>query len=64
MKEFLEPAINIIRSWIAFVYGPARTYGTVPETLHNFVGFEVFTVVVMKSIIFWDMTPCSPLCFN
>jgi hypothetical protein len=20
--------------------------------------------VVMKSIIFWDMTPCSPLCVN
>jgi hypothetical protein len=24
------------------------------------VGFEVFTAVVLKSIIFWDMTPCSP----
>jgi hypothetical protein len=24
------------------------------------VGFEVFTAAVMKSIIFWDMTPCSP----
>jgi hypothetical protein len=30
----------------------------------NSVGFEVFTAVVMKSIIFWDMTPCSPLSFN
>jgi hypothetical protein len=29
-----------------------------------FVGFEVFTAVVMKSIIFWDMTPCSPSSFN
>jgi hypothetical protein len=29
--------------------------------LINCVGFEVFTSVVMKSIIFWDMTPCSPL---
>jgi hypothetical protein len=28
------------------------------------VGFEVFTAVVMKSIVFWDMTPCSPLSFN
>jgi hypothetical protein len=28
------------------------------------VGFEVFTAVVMKSIIFWDMTPCSLLGFN
>jgi hypothetical protein len=26
-------------------------------------GFEVFTAVVMKSIIFRDMTPCSPLGF-
>jgi hypothetical protein len=25
------------------------------------VGFEVFTAVVMKSIIFWDMTP-PPAC--
>jgi hypothetical protein len=22
-------------------------------------GFEVFTAVVLKSIIIWDMTPCS-----
>jgi hypothetical protein len=28
------------------------------------VGFEVFAAVVMKSIILWDMTPCSPLSFN
>jgi hypothetical protein len=26
-----------------------------------FVGFEVFTAVVLKSIVFWDMTPCSAL---
>jgi hypothetical protein len=24
------------------------------------VGFEVFTAVVTKSTIFWDITPCSP----
>jgi hypothetical protein len=30
----------------------------------NYPGFEVFTAVVMKSIIFWDMTPCSLLSFN
>jgi hypothetical protein len=29
-----------------------------------YVGFEVFTPVVLKGIIFWDMTPCSPLSFN
>jgi hypothetical protein len=28
------------------------------------VGFEVVTVVVMKSIIFWDITPCSLLKVN
>jgi hypothetical protein len=25
----------------------------------NYVGFEVFTAVVRKSIIVWDVTPCS-----
>jgi hypothetical protein len=24
------------------------------------VGFEVFTAVVMKIVIFWDIAPCSP----
>jgi hypothetical protein len=28
------------------------------------VGFEVLTAVAMKSIIFWDITPCSPLKFD
>jgi hypothetical protein len=28
------------------------------------VGFEVLTAVVMKSINFWDITPCSPLRVN
>jgi hypothetical protein len=23
-------------------------------------GFEVFIAVVMKSIFFWDVTPCDP----
>jgi hypothetical protein len=27
-------------------------------------GFEVFTAVVMKNSICWDMTPCSPLKVN
>jgi hypothetical protein len=31
---------------------------------YNPVGFEVFTAVVMKSIIFWDMAPCSTLSCN
>jgi hypothetical protein len=28
------------------------------------VEFEVLTAVVMKSSIFWDTTPCSPLKVN
>jgi hypothetical protein len=37
-----------------------------PSLLSNiFYGrFEVFTAVVMKSIIFWDVTPCSPSSFS
>jgi hypothetical protein len=31
---------------------------------HNYVGVEAFTAVVMKSIIFWDVTPCSLLRCN
>jgi hypothetical protein len=30
----------------------------------GFVEFEVITAVVMKSIIFWDMAPRSPLSVN
>jgi hypothetical protein len=30
----------------------------------HFVEFEVLTAVVMKSTIFWDITPCSPLRVN
>jgi hypothetical protein len=28
------------------------------------VGFEVLTAVIMRSSIFWDITPCSPLSVN
>jgi hypothetical protein len=31
---------------------------------YDIVGFEVLTAVVMKSTIFWDITPCSPLSVN
>jgi hypothetical protein len=27
----------------------------------KYAGFEILTAVVMKSTIFWDITPCSPL---
>jgi hypothetical protein len=28
---------------------------------YSFVGFEVLTEVVVKSTVFWDRTPCSPM---
>jgi hypothetical protein len=31
-------------------------------TIH--VGFEVLTAVIMKSTIFWNITPCIPLSVN
>jgi hypothetical protein len=34
------------------------------DELDGIVGFDVFTAVDMKSFIFWDMTPCSPLSFD
>jgi hypothetical protein len=34
------------------------------KSIGKFVPFEVFTAVVMKSIVFWNMTPCSPLSVN
>jgi hypothetical protein len=34
------------------------------KPISRYVGFEVFTAVVMKSIILWDITPCSPSSFN
>jgi hypothetical protein len=30
----------------------------------SIVGFKVLTAVVMKSTIFWDTMPCSPLKVN
>jgi hypothetical protein len=32
--------------------------------LQQYVGFEVITAVVMKSSVFWDITPCGPLKVN
>jgi hypothetical protein len=34
------------------------------QIIPKLVGFEVLTAVVMKSSIFWDITPCSPLKVN
>jgi hypothetical protein len=34
------------------------------KNMWSFVGFEVLTVVVMKSSVFWYITPCGPLKVN
>jgi hypothetical protein len=34
------------------------------HTIRHYVGFEVLTTVVMKTAVFWDITPCSPLKVN
>jgi hypothetical protein len=45
---------------------PPQNCDFLKNSIDNFdnVGFEVLTVVVMKSTIFWDITPCSPLSVN
>jgi hypothetical protein len=40
----------------------AKSYIPEDKTLH--VGFEALTAVVLKSTIFWDITPCRPLKVN
>jgi hypothetical protein len=46
------------------VFMARRNVFPVRYKLNFYVGFEVFTAVIMKSLIFWDMRPCSPLSFN
>jgi hypothetical protein len=39
----------------------ARFAGLTAVNMKMVAGFEVLTAVAMKSTIFWDITPCSPL---
>jgi hypothetical protein len=66
---------DVMSEFIVTIRGSRPTYcscinghsGTIPpaiytrETNRNHVGFEFLTAVVIKSSIFWDITPCSPL---
>jgi hypothetical protein len=54
-------------------WGPLLTASTPsPTTIHKrvsfeqllYIGFEALTAVVMKSSIFWDITPCSQFKVN
>jgi hypothetical protein len=46
---------------LTYTYATRESFVMVKKTV---VGFGVFTAVVLKSTIFWDMTPCSPLSYN
>jgi hypothetical protein len=60
--EVLTPAtIRISTFWVVTPSNLVELQQRFGATYRLYVGFEVFTEVVMKSIIFWDMTPCSPL---
>jgi hypothetical protein len=43
---------------------PWNNYKKIRELLHMYVGYEVLTAVIMNSLDFWDMTPCSLLKYN
>jgi hypothetical protein len=46
---------------ITILYIFLLSCATCPANLILLVRFEVLTAVVMKSTIFWDITPCDPL---
>jgi hypothetical protein len=41
-----------------------NTFQNFDGTFYTHLGFEAITAVVMKSSIFWDITPCSLLKVN
>jgi hypothetical protein len=54
---------NICLEWLR-KSAKISQYSRCTDLGSNRSGFEVLTAVIMKSTIFWDMTPCSPLKFN
>jgi hypothetical protein len=55
--DVLLALAHSLQTWTCGVVGRAMTYA-------HYIGFEVLTAVVMKSSIFWDITPCSLLKVN
>jgi hypothetical protein len=51
-----------VQKCIASVYNCAVMFPNFDRNFNS--GFELLTAVVMKSTIFWDITPCSPLSVN
>jgi hypothetical protein len=60
--------METIETWVSLCRGIVKAITSVEYTriqlCSNPAEFEVLTAVVMKSIILWDITPCSPLSFN
>jgi hypothetical protein len=60
----VSPTPNFIVFYAVRVLSKERRRLVFSQNFMFYVGFEVFTAVVMKSTIFWDMTLCSPLSCN
>jgi hypothetical protein len=54
---------DFLLNWNNYVKTYRRLSVILTDTIKH-VGFEVLTVVVMKSSVFWDITTCSPLKVN
>jgi hypothetical protein len=53
---------EIVTAYDSFLSG--KSFLWYVKNMKKIVGFEVFTAVVMKSDIVWDITSCSPLKVN
>jgi hypothetical protein len=65
-RNYLIRSIADSKCWLEL--WQCRTSGML-QAVHrtaelSYMGFEVFTAVVMKSVIFWDVTLCGPLKVN
>jgi hypothetical protein len=54
----------ILRFGLGATYSRPWKYRLYLTTKNMTVGSEVLTAVVMKTSVFWDITPCSPLKVN
>jgi hypothetical protein len=61
LDTYLMLYISLVRTKLVYA---SLVWNSLTKTDSNGlerVGFEVLTVVVMKSTLFWDITPWSPL---
>jgi hypothetical protein len=53
--------VNGLKNESQYLYDSHSCY---VKNFNIYVGSEVLTALVMKSTIFWDIMPCSPLSVN